>query len=291
MSRSISKDELKKADQFTQVGRSALEQVAKNQKLVIGVAVALVLGGAGFVALDKVSLNKEMAVQEQYYAIEKNYLKIKEGFEKAEADQKTKAAQKENKDPKNKTANSKNEEKAEESAKLATGDLTKDYGSEVDGWTKLIDSHPHSKAAAMSALELSQVYLKYEKPKEALQILAKVKNQQNSDHFLGAMVFHAYAKLLANQNQCQEAIGVWEVMEKKKKLRFLADEAQLGHALCLETLGQTEKAEMIFKDIVAGKNDSSTNSATPKPKSAIQKSAEKYLRFLKIKKNMGTTPS
>lgn len=286
MSHTISKKELKKADHLTALGRNTFEQLVRNQKMVFTVALVLLLSGAGYVAWDKVSSKKETAVQEQFYSIEKNYLKLKESFDKAEADQKDKS--KKDSDKTKQTAD-KDSKKDGDDSKLPTGDLMKDYGSVVEAWNKLIDSYPSSKAAGMASLELSQLYLKYQSPKEALQVLSKVKAQQNSDQFMGAMVFHAYAKLLSNQGQCQEAIGVWENLEKKKHASFLVEPAKMGRALCLESLGQSEKAEMVLKELVADNNNSTSpgRGAPPatKGKSAIQKTAEKYLRFMKLKKS------
>lgn len=298
MSRTISKQELKKTDQLTAAGRNAFEHIMRNQKIVFSVALVLLLVGAGYVAWDRVNFSKEIAVQEEFYAIEKSYLKTKEAFDKAEADQKEKAmAEASKKDQAKKGSAAESTDSKTASTPLASGDLTKDYGSVVAGWNKLIDAHPSSKAAAMASLELSQLHLKYKDSKEALLVLSKVKNQQNSDHFLGAMVFHSYAKLLSNQGQCQEAIGIWEGLEKKKKLGFLVEQSQMGRALCLESLGQTEKAEAVFKDLAASGDNSpmtpSKATAPPKGKSQTQKSAEKYLRYMKMKKSMaaGTTPS
>lgn len=287
MSHTISKKELKKTDHLTAVGRNAFEQLVRNQKMVFTVALVLLLAGAGYVAWDKVSSKKEIAVQEEFYSIEKKYLKLKESFDKAEADQKDKT--KKDSEKSSKVTADKDPKKAEEDSKLPTGDLMKDYGSVVEAWNKLIDSYPSSKAAGMASLELSQLFLKYKSPKEALQILSKVKAQQNSDQFMGAMVFHAYAKLLSNQGQCQEAISVWENLEKKKHASFLMEPAKMGRALCLESLGQSEKAEIVLKELVADNNNnpSSGRGGAPqaKGKSAIQKTAEKYLRFMKLKKS------
>jgi len=302
MNHSISKKELKKADQFTAAGRNALDQIIKNQKLVFSVALVLFLAGAGYVVWDKVNLSKELTVQEEFYAVEKSYLKLKESFDKAEADQKEKAVKEKESAKKDlakkesqKSEDAKDTKSDSEKLTLPSGDLTKDYGTVVEGWKKLIEAHPSSKAAAMASLELSQLFLKYKVPKEALMILSKVKNQQNSDHFLGAMVFHSYAKLLSNQGQCADAVVIWEGLEKKKSLGFLAEQAQMGRALCLETLGQTEKAESLFKDLVAGDNASqgiSKPGTPPKGKTQTQRTAEKYLRYMKIKKSMtGATPS
>ncbi len=59
MTKSISKQDLKKADQFTQTGRSLLEHIVKNQKIVLTVLILFVLGGVGFIVWDKTRYNKE----------------------------------------------------------------------------------------------------------------------------------------------------------------------------------------------------------------------------------------
>lgn len=278
MSHTISKDELRRPDQLTALGQNLFAQTMKNQKLVLTVLIALGVGSAGYIAWDKQSQAKEMSVQEKFYVVEKALIKKKEGFDKAEAEKKDGAAKKDDK----KT------EVAAPVAGLPSGDLTKDYGSEVEGWVSLIEANTSSKAAAMAALELSQLYLKYDKKNEASQLLAKVKAQQSSESLLGAMVHHAYANLLSNEGQCQEAVGIWENLESKKKLSFLVEQAQLGRALCLETLGQVEKAEGLLKEIVAGK-PTTDKQAQAKPKSQTQRFAEKYLRFLQFKKNSTAT--
>lgn len=274
MSHSISKEELRRPVHLTEVGQNFFIKLMRSQKLVLAVIVGLFSVGVGYVFWEKASLKNEMGLQEQYYAIEKTYLKKKEGFEKAEM---------------NKTAPTADKgAKKEEAPIQASGDLLKDYGVEIEGWNKLIESAPASKAAAMAALELTQIYLKYQKNPEALQVLTKVKNQQNSDSLLGAMVFHAYANLLSNEGRCQDAMGVWEGLEKRKTLSFLVEQARMGRALCLESMGQVEKAEGIFKEIADGGTAVGKGAQPNKSKSQIQQSAEKYLRYLKLKKNMTT---
>ena len=71
-------------------------------------------------------------------------------------------------------------------------------------------------------------------------------------------------------------------------MSFLAEQAQLSRALCLETLGQVEKAKAVLGDLVAGKT-TSEKQVQVKPKTQIQRTAENYLRYLKLKKNVGET--
>lgn len=270
MTHSISKEELRRPDHMTEVGQRFFGQLIRQQKLVLGVLGLVLLVGVALVAWDKTSSSRELSIQEQYYMAEKVFLKKKEAFDRAEA---------EAKDPAKKTDGAK---------ALPSGDFHKDYEQDVQGMSQLIDAHPSTKAAAMAALELSQLYVKYDMPKEAIQILSKVKAQQSSDELLGAMILHSYATLLANQGQCQEAVGLWETLEVKKKMSFMTEQSQLGRALCLETLGQVEKAETILQSIVSGKVVTGKQNQ-PKPKTQIQQTAENYLRYLKVKKNLNPT--
>ncbi|MEY4616001.1 MAG: hypothetical protein RJB66_961 [Pseudomonadota bacterium] len=267
MTHTISKEELRRPDHMTEVGQRFFVQLVGQRKLVFGVLGLLILIGVGIVAWDKTTTNRELSVQEQYYVAEKAFLKKKEAFDRAEAEAKDPA------------------KKADAAKATPTGDFHKDYEQEVRGLVQLVDSHSNSKAAAMAALELSQIYTKYEMPKEAMQILAKVKGQQSSDDLLGAMVLHSYATLLANQGQCQESVGIWESLEAKKRVSFVSEQAQLGRALCLENLGQVEKAESVLQAIVTNKPTSGKQSQQ-KPKTQIQQTAENYLRYLKFKKNL-----
>ncbi len=292
----ITKAELKKGDQLTVLGQSAFLHLVRNQRVILFAALILLLAGAGYVAWDQVSHSKELSAQEEFYTVEKQYLKLKESFDKAEAEQKDKEMKASSKkELAKKDANKKEELTNEKIENLPSGDMTKDYGAVVEGWNKIIDAHPSSRAAAMAALELSQLYLNYKLPKEALQSLSRVKTRQNSDQLLGAMVFHAYAKLLANQNLCAEAIPVWEGLEKKKKTIFLQEQAQMGRALCLESLGQVEKAEALYKEIAMGQETPMTPSKASSPptkaKSQTQRAAEKYLRYIKMKKGMADSTS
>ena len=167
MSTTISKDELRRPDHMTEVGQRFFLKLLQRQKVVLGVIIGLVVTGAAVVAWNKLALNRELTVQEQFYVVEKAYLKKKEAFEKAEVEAKDAAA--------------KNDKKVSSVSGLPTGDFSKDYGTELQGWFQLIEANPSSKAAAMAALELSQLHLKYNQPKEAQNLLAKVKDHQNSD--------------------------------------------------------------------------------------------------------------
>ena len=56
----------------------------------------------------------------------------------------------------------------------ASGDLEKDYGTEVAGFKQVMETHPSSKAAQMAALNLSEVYMNYKKTDDAAQVLQKI---------------------------------------------------------------------------------------------------------------------
>lgn len=279
MSYTLSKDEIRKPDQLTQWGRMVLDVVIQNSKVVAGLLGLMGLVSIGILIKNKISEGHEIDVQGQYYAIEKTYLKKKEAFAKGESDAKAG-------DKKAKEAKDAKVEQTEDGVtpQLASGDILKDYGTELEGFKKLVQAEPKTKAAAMAVLEMSDLYLKYKNPQEATQVLAQAKEQQKPDHLLGALVYHSYAQLLADQNRCADAIPVWDALLGKGGLKFMVEPAQYGQAVCYATMGQFEKAELLLKGLVAEKKTSGAPGEAPAPNSAIQGAAKKYLRFINFKK-------
>lgn len=285
MSYTLSKDELRKPDYLTALGQRILVEVIKNSKLVIGIVGLILLGGLAYLISNKVTENKELALQEEYYAFEKTYLKKKEAFAKGETEAKS---------PEQKKKGEKEDSTVDGVvAQKASGDIVKDYGFEVEGWKKLIAEQPQSKAGAMAALELSNLYISYKNKPEALQVLAKIKPAQKPNSLLGALVFYSYANLLSDQNQCTEAISVWDSLLAKGNPTFAVEASRYGQALCYATLGQSEKAESLLNAILTEKPklEPGAPEGANAPQTPTQMAAKKYLRFLSIKKQMGSAKS
>jgi predicted negative regulator of RcsB-dependent stress response len=255
----ISKNDIKNPDLVTQELRKGFEWTTQHVQLVIGVIVLLLVVGSGWTAYNWMNDKKENELQAQYYQFEKQILKKKEAFEKF--DQQAKVLP-----PKG----AKKDETLNQGEK-SSGDLDKDFGSSISDMLKIVNQAPSSKAAALSALVLSDLYLQYNKPSEGLAVLQKVKTKSST---LGALATHLEAGLLANNNDCAKAVTVWEEILKSKDAGFIHNEVRIRQGLCFENLNQADKASANYNKVVADAKD--TQAA---------KTAEKYLRLLKVKTN------
>lgn len=86
------------------------------------------------------------------------------------------------------------------------------------------------------------------------------------------MVQMEMGTLLANENNCQEAVSQWEKVLNNKRADYLHATIQLKMGLCYEAMNDITKAEEFY-----GK-------ATTAKDSSVGKSADKYLRLLQAKK-------
>ncbi|MGZ3798176.1 MAG: tetratricopeptide repeat protein, partial [Pseudobdellovibrionaceae bacterium] len=226
-----------------------------------------ILGG-GITIFRGLAEKKETTAQESYFKFEKNYLDKKHDFEEAERN----ASRPPVKDPK------------EKPKVKATGDLEKDFAPEVTGFKQVMEAHPGTKAAQMAALNLSEIYMNYKKPDEAIQSLEKVASQGQGESMISAIVLAQYGNILAEKNDCKTAVEQWQKVLAHPEVSFLHETLRLKSAFCYEKMNDFVKAEELYKKI-------SQNSQDPKNPQAgelgLGKDAEKYLRLLKLKKNAG----
>lgn len=253
MTTHYNKKELKQPDIMTQELKKGFKWTTQHSKIVVGAIVVFILVGIGLSAYQYVSEKKETQAQESYYKIERDYLKKKDAFNRAENPEKPKAG--------------KQPEAAADAVK-ATGDFDKDYGPVVQQFLELIAQFPNSHAARMSALILSEIDFKYHREKEALDTMNKI--QLGSD-LLSAMVLEQKGTAQANLNDCPQAVATWGQVLAMKSAQILEGEVYLRQGLCFEAMNERTKAEEAYNKIIAGAKDK-----------AIAGAAEKYLRLLKL---------
>lgn len=272
MSTKFSKEELKSPDQVTKTLRQGFVWTTAHSKIVIGAIAAFVVIGAGASLASYFTEKKEISQQEKYYLIEKSYNEKKRGFEeaaRAELNQANQALQ---------AKKDKKEVPAFDPSKKATGDIQKDYGTIVSGFESFISESPKTKAAQMAALNLSDIYLSYKKNDEALGVLQKVEKSLDKDSVLSGLVWMQIGNILADKADCKGAVEQWQNITKNKDLAFAHDEAKLRMGLCFESMNELAKAEELYSEI--SKKDGNTTDF------AAAKEAQKYLRLLKVKKNL-----
>lgn len=164
-------------------------------------------------------------------------------------------------------------------AKKASGDIQADYGSVITGFDGMIAESPKTKAAQMSALNLSEIYVTYKKYDDALAALTKVEAGLNKSDAISALVYMQMGNVLADKGDCKGAVEKWQTIVSSKSFAFAHDEAKIRQGVCYESLNDTAKAEQLYME-VAKKEDPNTSDF------AAAREANKYLRLLKAKKNL-----
>lgn len=249
-------------DVVTQELRKGFEWSAGHAKLVVG-SIIVVGVGLGILSLVQYMQKKnEMSLLSELYKIEKPLNEKKSKFDQALADSSK---------PQNKTdkTNAKNEDKNSASLNLATGDIEKDYGAELKAMESFIQKNASSKPAQIAALRVSEVYLKYQQPEKALQVLNQVAAKGSG--LTTGLVLMQKMNALMDLKKCDDVMGVAAAITKEKDLDFMHGDAEIKKALCLEEKDPAQAQsiyEKLSKDTKAGET---------------AKLAEKYLRSLKYK--------
>lgn len=251
---------LKNADQFQRGMIEGFQWTTAHSKMILGVIAVLVIAAAGWSFAQYQSAKTETAVQEKYFLLEKQVLEKKDGFERA-----------------TQAKNPKADAKAPAPV-AATGDLQKDYGDLPNQFEALVKEYPKTHGAQMAALNASDIYMTYKKPEEALRILQSVASTMPKSEMLSALVWNQLGSVYADQGKCQDAIQQWQKIVDNRSLKFAQDEAKLRMGVCYETLNDLAKAEQMYSEVAKREEAGGMNGAS--------QDAEKYLRLLKMKKNI-----
>jgi tetratricopeptide (TPR) repeat protein len=264
----LDKNEVRKPDVVTEQLKEGFSWTQKHSQTVIGLVLAFVVLGGGYGIFSYFAEQKELKVQSEFYTVERQYLDKKQKFEEA-----TIAQDKAKKEPAKKDAA---EAKSESTPALASGDIEKDYGTEVKGLKDIIAKYPTSQAAKMAALTLSEIQVSYKLQDQALESLSVLNKNLSGNDLLSALVLSQTGNLMAEKQDCKSAIGEWEKVVKNNAAQFLHDEVQLRMGICYESLSDFKKAEELYGKV-----------STSKPDSVTGKTAEKYKRLLKSKTTGG----
>lgn len=156
-------------------------------------------------------------------------------------------------------------EKAYLTAKAATP--VGDTATPAQQLTSIIDQAPSTKAAAMSALLLSQIHSAETDRTKAEDALNKVK--PSGKGLLSSLVTMELGNVRADLGKCDEAVQAWEQVIAAKDVEFLHAQAYINKGLCLQKSGKKDQAKESFL---------SAKSADPQGEAG--RSADKYLRLL-----------
>lgn len=249
------KKDLIKPDQVLQGLSAGFEWSRKHSQIFFGLIAAVVVVGVVVTSVQYYTNSKEEKLQAKYFAVEKRYLDKKRDFEEASKNSKSTKAK-------------------------ATGDLQKDYGTEVADLEALVKEAGPSKAGAMASLNLSELYLGYNQVDQAKAALDLVGAKGSG--LLAGLVQLQMGNVAEAKGDCKTAVGIWTPLANDKDLDFLSGEIKMRMALCYEAMNDLSKAESLFTE-ASKKVDSSAGEM-----GGGTKDSDRYLRMLKLKKQQGS---
>lgn len=230
-----------------------LNFLEKQWKLMTSLLGIMAVVGAAFAFVTFKKEQTEKKAQETYFAVEKKLFELKlkkETQQTAKSDKKT---------------------KTEESVDFTQ--IKKDLEN-------VIQAHPGTVASQMAAIHLSSLLVEEKQFDLALQSLKKAQNKNNG--LVSTLLDQQIGQLMADQNNCQEAINVWQKIVDRKESSFIHNEVKLQQALCYAKINDLKKAEEILTQLA--------NQTVNPDMSDVSnsKEAEKYLRLIQFKKASGT---
>lgn len=241
-----------------------MEFLEKNIRVIVFGFVAIIAIGLIMVFLNTHSKNKEEKAQEKLAQIEFDYSKYKE--------QMSQASMPTPPNPKDKT---KAENKSNNEAMTKAVSMRAQLISQLN---QFVNTNEKTIATRIAALYLSELFLDEGKSGEALNTL-KAATESSSKDLTSVLVQKKLGSLLADNNQCDEALKVWDNVLKVSSAQVAHSEIKIQQSLCYEKMNNLKKAEEI---LTAVKNDKSENSAE------YVQNAEKILRLIQFRKASGS---
>lgn len=235
-------------DMFVSTSDKVFNFVEKHFKTVAGVIVAGIVVAVGFVTMNYLSSRQEHKAAEMLYAPEA-------ALKKAESNLREQRAKK-SKDGK---------------AVEVPVDYAKDYAPLVEKVRLAIVANANTKAALVSALNLSNFLTQQKQYKEALEVLDTPKTKPSSGELLaGFWNMHRGVVLLEN-GQVDPAIAAYTAVTANSNLKPFHPEAFLKLGICYEVKGDVNKARETYEKV--GREFPNTEASA---------SAQQYLRLLDL---------
>ena len=230
----------------------------KNKAAVLGLVLLLILGGLGYVGWDLYSSKKEKSAQELLYSVEKPFADRREKYDQAKFAALSAAAGQ--------------DVKLEDLVKagtavVASGDLSKDYGTLVDDLEAFSKKHAGTTAAAQAALMAAETRLQYNQADQALATLEASVQSTKATTLMGALSRMAAGNAQAASGKCDLALKSWESVLSVKEQSFLHSEEALRAGLCLDKSGDKVKAQEMYRRASA---DSEKSSAAQTARSLLR---------------------
>ncbi len=140
-----------------------------------------------------------------------------------------------------------------------------------------ISKNPSTVASQMAGISLADILVSEKNTTEALNVLKKV--ETSSANLSNTLVLKTIGQVLADTDQCKDAIAAWDKILSNKKAEFAFADVQIKQALCYQKMNDSKKAEELLTKVKNNKTEGQEQSSLE---------AEKVLRLIQFNKAQGT---
>lgn len=240
----LSKEDLKSPDAFKRAVSSFGKALAEYGSVIKFAVVALIAIAVVWTGYSMYQSKIEEEAQSEYFQVEKKILKKKTQFFQAKSQKKSKE-------------------------KPASGDLQKDYGSELAELEVVMKKHPSTVAGQLAAMSTIDIYNEYNAAQVGLEKVSLLADQEKGSGLFSGLLKLQLGNLYAQNQKCKEALNQWQPVLANSDWDFLHSRARLKMGVCYESLNKTELAKKMYQEVRA-----------EAPNSSLGKMAATYLRTL-----------
>ncbi len=220
--------------------------IEKNWKTLSLTSAGFIVVGLIIALVGGQSERKEKSAQEAFTSLNEKIVKLKE------------------------QQASKNATTEEKSAAVDIQSLKKDLED-------FISKNPSTVASQMAGISLADILISEKNTTDALNVLKKV--ETSSANLSNTLVLKTIGQILADADQCKDAIAAWDKILSNKKAEFAFADVQIKQALCYQKMNDSKKAEELLTKVKNNKTEGQEQSSLE---------AEKVLRLIQFNKAQGT---
>jgi len=255
------KDTLKQPDTFVSTSHSVLKFVEDHFKLFVGVVLTGAIFGLSYTGYIFLQSRKESAAAERLYKHEAELKKAETKIREERA--------KKMQDLAGLSGKPKSPPKSDD---LRPVDFAKDFQPIVSSLKEELKGLAGTRAAMVSALNLSNFLVQQKQFQEALEVLKAPGAIPGTGDLLGGFWRMHYGLVLLENTKADEALAVYNEVLGSEMLKPFHPEAMLKSGIAYEIKGDTAKARETYEKL-----------SRDFPQSEASGAAAQYLRLMEMK--------
>lgn len=266
MSKKDLADTLKGPDAFQSTSQTVLQWIEHHSKTVIGVVLTGSLVGLAYVGYVYWDSSNETKAIESLYKHESELKKVETKIRDERAKKMQELA--------GLSGKSKKPELKPEAVRPV--DFAKDFApivSQIKGDIKVVAG---TRAAVVSALNLSYFLVQQKQFAEALEVLKTPSRKPGTSDLLGGFWRMHYGLVLLENQKADEALALYSEVVSAEKLKPFHAEAMLKTGIAYELKGDSAKAKETYEKL-----------GRDYPNTEASNSATQFLRLLELKSKQG----